>query len=355
MLEQMQRSLDQAEEDYGDERYDELRQEMDEAMSNLSEVESRQEALNKATEKLYEDAKERHFQEEQTTEASLKEKLLKEIRAALLSLDNATETQLLQSGHRQFGVTRENLLDMELAARESLLNQVADTFADATRSWLSFSRFAQARLSRFPQGEQTILKSVISDVDEHFEEIERLLEQLNPEIDFRNDPKNQAALSELEAEQKAIEQQAQKTREQLDALSSELPIFGEEASESWSKAQREMQDASGAFQKDKLNKGKVHGRRALEEIRSFKQGLEQAAQQGAGGKGPKIPLPFGARKPQGSGKGGKGFKQNSEDVVLPQGQESRRSIRDDILEAAKQEAPEGYEEAVRQYYEELIR
>ena len=66
-----------------------------------------------------------------------------------------------------------------------------------------------------------------------------------------------------------------------------------------------MQDASGAFQKDKLNKGKVHGRRALEEIRSFKQGLEQAAQQGAGGKGPKIPLPFGARKPQGSGKGGK--------------------------------------------------
>ena len=119
MLEQMQRSLDQAEEDYGDERYDELRQEMDEAMSNLSEVESRQEAF-KATEKLYEDAKERHFQEEQTTEASLKEKLLKEIRAALLSLDNATETQLLQSGHRQFGVTRENLLDMELAARESL-------------------------------------------------------------------------------------------------------------------------------------------------------------------------------------------------------------------------------------------
>ena len=41
--------------------------------------------------------------------------------------------------------------------------------------------------------------------------------------------------------------------------------------------------------------------------------------------------------------------------MLPQGDESRRSIRDDILEAAKQEAPEGYEEAVRQYYEELIR
>ena len=78
MLEQMQRSLDQAEEDYGDERYDELPRN-DEAMSNLSEVESRQEALNKATEKLYEDAKERHFQEEQTTEASLKEKLLKDL------------------------------------------------------------------------------------------------------------------------------------------------------------------------------------------------------------------------------------------------------------------------------------
>ena len=41
--------------------------------------------------------------------------------------------------------------------------------------------------------------------------------------------------------------------------------------------------------------------------------------------------------------------------MLPQGDEGRRSIRDDILEAAKQEAPEGYEEAVRQYYEELIR
>ena len=355
MLEQMQRSLDQAEEDYGDERYDELREDVDEVMGDLSEVEQRQEALNDATEKLYEDAKRRHFEDSNTNEKDLNEKLLKEIRAALLSLDGATETQLLQSGHRQFGVTRENLIDMELAARESLLNQVANTFADATRSWSSFSRFAQARLPRFPQSEQTILKSVISEVDQHFEEISRLLEALNPELDFRDDQKNQAALDKLEEEQRAIEDRAQAMQDKLSELSKEIPIFGDEASQGWSKAQREMQDASGAFNKDRLNQGKVHGRRALEEIRSFKKGLEQAAKDGAGGSGPKIPLPFGAREPRGQGKGGKGLRQNSDEVILPQGEDGRRSIRDDIMEAAKQEAPAGYEEAVRQYYEELIR
>jgi len=355
MLEQMQRSLDQAEEDYGDERYDELREDVDQVMSDLSEIEQKQEALNQATEELYENAKQRHFEQTKTTEAELQEKLLKEIRAALLSLDSATQTQLLESGHRQFGVTRENLIDMELATRESLLNQVANTFADATRSWSSFSHFAQSRLSRFPQSEQTILKSVIADVDEHFEEIARLLESLNPEIDFRDNPKNQSALDKLEQEQREIQEQAQAMQDKLGELGAELPIFGNEASEGWSKAQREMQDASGAFKKDRLNQGKVHGRRALEEIRSFKQGLERAAQDGAGGSGPKIPLPFGARANPGQGKGGKGLRQNSEEVMLPQGDEGRRSIRDDILEAAKQEAPEGYEEAVRQYYEELIR
>ncbi len=355
MLEQMQRSLDQAEETYGDERYEEVREDVNEVMEDLSQVERRQEELNKKTEELYREARERRFQKNDTSENELREALLQEIRAALLSLDGATETQLLQSGNRQFGVTRESLFDMELAAEASLFNQVEDTFEDASRAWSSFSRFAQGRLIRLPSTEQTILKSVISDVEEHFERIAELLSDLTPEIDFKNDPKNQRALDELQKEQADIEQRAKETQAKLEDINAEMPIFGEDASKSWEQATQEMSEAQGAFDQRKLQQGKQHGRRALEQIRSFKKGLERAAQQNGQGAGPKIPLPFGSRQQHGQGRSGKGLRSNSQDVVLPQESDQRRTIRDDILEAAKQEAPEGYEEAVRRYYEELIR
>ena len=54
---------------------------------------------------------------------------------------------------------------------------------------------------------------------------------------------------------------------------------------------------------------------------------------------------------------GKGRKMRSEDVELP-GEDKKAggpSFRQELLDAAKQDAPQNYEEAVRKYYQELIK
>ena len=64
-----------------------------------------------------------------------------------------------------------------------------------------------ARLSRFPQGEQTILKSIIW---MSMSISKKSNDSWNSSTQIFAMTQKQAALSELEAEQKAIEQQAQR-------------------------------------------------------------------------------------------------------------------------------------------------
>ena len=69
-----------------------------------------------------------------------------------------------------------------------------------------------------------------------------------------------------------------------------------------------------------------------------------------------MPLPLGGGQPRRDGRG-TGRNLSHDDVELPQAETGRGgpSFRKELLEAAKQKAPKDYEDAVRRYYEELIK
>jgi hypothetical protein len=100
-------------------------------------------------------------------------------------------------------------------------------------------------------------------------------------------------------------------------------------------------------------------RRALDALRRLKDELQKMGEQNQGGQGGQgsVPLPFGQSQSQG-GEGPEGPGQNSmEKVEIPQPDQYKApaEFREDILEAAKQGTVEQYRDAVRRYYEELVK
>jgi hypothetical protein len=80
--------------------------------------------------------------------------------------------------------------------------------------------------------------------------------------------------------------------------------------------------------------------------------LERSSKGGSG----QLPLPL-AGGSQGGGREGPGGQASNRDVQIPQTDKNRAAprFRQELLEAAKQKAPQNYEDAVRKYYEELIK
>jgi hypothetical protein len=68
-------------------------------------------------------------------------------------------------------------------------------------------------------------------------------------------------------------------------------------------------------------------------------------------------LPLAGQGGHGDGEGqGRGERASTEDVLIPQqGPGGLPRFRRELLEASKQQAPERYRDAVKEYYKELIR
>jgi hypothetical protein len=178
-----------------------------------------------------------------------------------------------------------------------------------------------------------------------------LLDELFPRADEVLTPEQLAQMENMEQKQRELDQQAGEVEAKMQALSREVPLFGEDTKRMLRSARGEMQQAHKAMGEGKLPGASGHKRLAVEHLGKLRQALEKASKGNQGG----LPLPLGGNSGQGGQGRSRGFRQ--EDVEIPQSDPGSGGpgFREELLEAAKQKAPQRYEEAVRKYYEELIR
>lgn len=166
-------------------------------------------------------------------------------------------------------------------------------------------------------------------------------------------------MAQLQKQQSSLQKKADQLGQDLEKLGEQLPIMGPEVQGALQGAQQSMGEAEG-----ELGKGNAPGalgqeRAALDKLRQLQQELEKMGEQGQGGKGGGVPLPFG-QKPQGQSGGdeeGGHDPRSNEKVEIPKPEQYKApaEFREDILEAAKQGTVESYRNAVRRYYEELVK
>jgi hypothetical protein len=163
------------------------------------------------------------------------------------------------------------------------------------------------------------------------------LTALTPSPDQILDREDRRALERLRRRQAANEERARRLGERARELAPELPgRAGDEIAQRVEEAARHMNAADGRMKARDPSAARDSARQAAE-------ALEKARQRARGA----------ARQQQSDG--GAGL--DKEPIRIPGADEYRApaQFREHILEAMKQRAPEGYDEMVKRYYEELIR
>jgi hypothetical protein len=170
--------------------------------------------------------------------------------------------------------------------------------------------------------------------------------------------KERGQMNGMSKSQAQLQQKTKSMQKQLQELAQELPMVGEGLPKMLDQAGQAIGQSS-----QRLGQGDAPGSRgqqqkALDALNKFRDALEQMGNQGSG-KGQGMPMPF--APPSMSGPGGRGHRgrdpRSNQKVAIPKPEQYRApaEFREEILDAAKQGTVEQYKDAVRQYYEEIVK
>ena len=144
----------------------------------------------------------------------------------------------------------------------------------------------------------------------------------------------------LERRQKRLERAVTELEKQLEGVDETLPGLGESLQPSMEAAKKAMRSASDELGEVRPGDAAGHQRRAMDQLGAMKKAIDKRLQDASG-----------------RGGGGAGIHRRDQRVEIPDANEhgNPKALRDALLKAMKERAPERYEEAIERYYEELVR
>ena len=189
------------------------------------------------------------------------------------------------------------------------------------------------------------------------EEVLRDIESLMPKPSEMLSGPEQKKLERLRQAQQRLEKKAEQLGRDMQKLGEQLPIVGPEMGSMVGEAQGSMQSAEEGLGQGDAPGAVGHQRNALEKLRQIKQELDKMGEGGGSSSSGGVPLPFGDPS-SGTGEGDFGGQNRPDEKVeipKPDAYQAPAAFREDILDAAKQGTVEQYRDAVRRYYEELVK
>jgi len=153
------------------------------------------------------------------------------------------------------------------------------------------------------------------------------------------------SFAEPAKEQEALGKHIRQVQRQMEALSEKAPLFGEEVKERMEQVARHMESAATRIRMGNAKQGQSEQAQATQGLQALKKHLQAGGTQ-------KASLPM----PSASGSLGQGIAQSPRRLAIPQETATAKPyLRKELLETMRQGVPEGYEEPVRRYYEELVK
>lgn len=360
MIENMSDRLGNAEKRFGDERYSEVRKQLAEFASQFEALENDQQNLAKRSDELAKQLRDKTLERVGSKLDDFVRKARDKTNQAQKQLD---QVQLPPQG--LFGVaqplqqSRDRLLDLDGLLTQKDFAVALRMAEEAQRHEEELKNSLDARSARYGQSAPEMKRA--SDASARAlrltREVADLLGKLFPDADQVLGKEQIERMRSIGRKQAELEGKAGKLAERMNELAEQVPLFGGEPRASLDNARGEMSQATRDLGTGELPGGALHERQAASELGKLRQALEQASKSGKGG----LPLPLAMGNQQGRGEqqgsDGPNGTRNNEDVHIPDADKNRAApqFRKELLEAAKQKAPQRYEDAVRRYYEELIR
>jgi hypothetical protein len=354
--------MSDGEEELGNREYSETQKALTKAYRELEQIEGEQKSLTKKAEKHAGEMLERMKSRMGKPDAFV-DKQLKRLADAKKSLEKAEPGAHLVDGDpydqalRRMEDTKKALEGSDFgAARDmaerslALLGQLElDTGrrAEQARRFGDFLGHGQSA----EEAEREIKKArpLVGDV------LKDIL-KLTPKPEELLSPEERGELSQLEKREQELRARTQQLGEQLQKINDEIPVVGEGAQQMLGEADEAMGESGRGLGEGDAPGAVNQGRRALDALARLKEELEKNAR-GKGGRGGGMPLPFGLPEMASNDEGPNGDPSSNQKVEIPKADayKAPAEFREDILEAAKQGTVEAYREAVRRYYEEIVK
>ena len=351
-------------EELGEREYSEITKKAEKLYEDLKDIEKEQRELSKKTEekakKVQERMKERLGNPDDFVKKQMQriEKIEKNLEQAKPGA-HVTEGDLFQQAERRVNDTKRALEAKDFGAAKEMAEQAMKFLGQLQRD----TQDRAEALSRFGTERKRAkeAKDAIEEIKQSQPEMQKVWDDINklmPDQEQLFSKKEQQQMKEMAKSQQQLEQRAQQLKQQLSELSQELPMVGEGLPQMLDQAGQAMNRSSQQLGKSDATGSRGQQHQALDALGKFKDALDQMGQQGSG-QGGGMPMPFGQ---QGMGQpGGKGSRgrdpRSNEKVAIPKPEQYKApaEFREEILDAAKQGTVEQYKDAVREYYEEIVK
>ncbi len=333
----MEQALDQLR---GDKFSDEQRQ-LDELMNELADVAEEQTQIAAEADRIFERYAEQadDLMKDKAKEARRKlATTLDKLRDRLGAIPEAGVTPFAQE---ELDIVERRLDDLEHMLEDGDLAEALGMARQAKQSLDTVSAELEAAIEDDPGSPWA------KDTADSLDAVERAhapadklieeLEALAPSPEQIMDGDDKKALDRLRRRQGLNEERAKKLGERAKAAGGELPgDAGQVVSDKVGDARRKMDQAEGRMKARDPAAARDAARAAAEALQQARDQAKKAARQQLSD-------------------GGAGL--DDEPIQIPGADEYRapERFREDILEAMKQRAPEGFDDLVQRYYEELIR
>lgn len=363
--ERMIQELQGGRSELGSREYSEVQAKAQKIQEDLGQLQTEQRALARRTEGISKKQIERMQSQMTHLESFVKSQVerVKKAKDALDAADNrerVVQPSELERSKRRLDDALRALEAEDFGASQDVLSEAAEIMAalEAEANW----KREQAENYGDAHGlkaDSEKLQTALRTAKEAVSEAQAKIQEKTPRPGKMLSPGEQNELKAMQKEQMKLKSRAEALGKALLELNDMLPVVGPKASSAIQEAQKAMQGA-----RDRLKEGNAPGglkfqRGALDELQRLQTALGERSgqpQQGKGGKSG-IMMPFGQNEGSGQRGGGRASRSSYQRVEIPkpEGFQTPDAFRKDILEAARQGTVKSYEEAVRRYYEELVR
>lgn len=340
----------------------ELARDLQEYEQQLQELQQAQQELTDATEELRREQAKQIEQRLAREGDSLVQELRERVEQAQKLLEKVPEDELPGWVGDELGGAKERLDDLAGA----LSVKDFDASLEAAAQALAHSEALESALDRelgyaerFGLRESPGLREArdpVAGATPRVREVKERLEQLFADPSQQMTPGQRRQMQQMAQQQGQLQEQMRELQRQAQKIGQQAPIFDQSAQQAMDGAHQSMGEAGQRLQGHDPGGALAAERQAQEHLQALQQGLEQARQQAQANGGSGFPLPLGGGRGRGES-GGRGAFDRQEKVEIPGADQYRApdEFRKDILDAMKQQAPAGYEDHVRDYYEELVK
>ena len=340
-IDALAKSLGGASQSYAETHFGPRERAMAEALDLLAGLESEQRQLSLSSERVRREAAEAALSTASDTVRAAAQRLSSRADDAMSALRQVKPDALGPVDQEALERATQRLADTVDALRSGDLGEARAMAREAAADVDALSRDLQLSALMFPGRDHQVSNAanVTEAAARSVSELQAALDRAIPNLSQHISPSASAELRESTGRQRATSQAANALGERFASEPDGAPLSPEGA-EAMGRAHEQMQEAERALEgRDPVEASRAQ-QEAARELTELRERLEQQSQQ---------------QQSNGQG-GGSGSRDPRERVSIPQqSQPTDRSIRRRLLDAMRQQTPEGYEEAVQRYYEEWLR